>query len=182
MSMFDTILSKLGVGSSKASPPPAAQRPTTSTASSAQQRPTSSTTAAPQASPRATPTQQTPPTQQTQQTQPTQQTQRTQPPAPATPAASETPTPGAATVDIEAELEQRAAASPQKLNWRTSIVDLLKLLDMDSSLTARKSLATELGCPAELMSDSAKMNVWLHKTVLTRVAANGGKVPQDLLN
>ena len=85
-------------------------------------------------------------------------------------------------VDVAAVLEQRAAANPQKLNWRTSIVDLLKLLDMDSSLTARKELATELGCPAELMGDSAKMNVWLHKTVLARVAANGGRVPQELLN
>jgi hypothetical protein len=79
-------------------------------------------------------------------------------------------------------LEQRAAASSQKLNWRTSIVDLMKLLDMDSSITARKALATELGCPPELMGDSAKMNTWLHKTVLAQVAANGGKVPQDLLH
>jgi hypothetical protein len=79
-------------------------------------------------------------------------------------------------------LEQRAAANPQKLNWRTSIVDLMKLLDMDSSIAARKALATELGCPADLMGDSAKMNMWLHKAVLARVAANGGKVPQDLLD
>jgi hypothetical protein len=78
-------------------------------------------------------------------------------------------------------LEQRAAANPQKLNWRTSIVDLLKLLDMDSSLTARQALATELGCPADCKGDSAKMNVWLHKTVMARVAANGGAVPQELL-
>ena len=61
-------------------------------------------------------------------------------------------------------------------------MDLLKLLDMDSSLTARKALASELGCPAELMGDSAKMNMWLHETVLARVAANGGKVPQELLH
>ena len=85
-------------------------------------------------------------------------------------------------VDITAVLEQRAAASSQSLNWRTSIVDLMKLLDMDSSVTARKALATELGCPADLMGDSAKMNMWLHKTVLTRVAANGGKVPAELLH
>jgi hypothetical protein len=83
---------------------------------------------------------------------------------------------------VTAQLEKRAAANPQKLNWRTSIVDLLKLLDIDSSLTARKALATELGCPADLMGDSAKMNVWLHKAVLSRIAANGGKVPQDLLD
>lgn len=87
-----------------------------------------------------------------------------------------------ALVDVVAQLEQRAAANPQKLNWRTSIVDLLKLLDIDSSFAARKELATELGCPAELMGDSAKMNIWLHKAVLARIAANGGNVPQDLLD
>ena len=85
-------------------------------------------------------------------------------------------------VDVVAQLEQRAAANPQKLNWRTSIVDLLKLLDIDSSLTARKELATELNCPADLMGDSAKMNIWLHKAVLARIAANGGNVPQELLD
>jgi hypothetical protein len=87
-----------------------------------------------------------------------------------------------AVVDVVAQLEKRAAANPQKLNWRTSIVDLLKLLDIDSSFTARKELATELGCPADLMSDSAKMNMWLHKTVLARIAANGGNVPKELLD
>ena len=85
-------------------------------------------------------------------------------------------------VDVVAQLEQRAAANPQKLNWRTSIVDLLKLLDIDSSFAARKELATELACPPELMSDSAKMNIWLHKTVLARIAANGGNVPKELLD
>jgi hypothetical protein len=91
------------------------------------------------------------------------------------------PTP-VAVVDVVAELEKRAAANPQKLNWRTSIVDLLKLLEIDSSFAARKELATELGCPAELMGDSAKMNMWLHKTVLARIAANGGNVPKELLD
>jgi hypothetical protein len=85
-------------------------------------------------------------------------------------------------VDVVAQLEQRASANPQKLNWQTSIVDLLKLLDIDSSFSARKELATELGCPAELMGDSAKMNIWLHKNVLARIAANGGNVPQTLLD
>jgi hypothetical protein len=98
--------------------------------------------------------------------------------APAAPPASKP----VALVDVVAQLEQRAAANPQKLNWRTSIVDLLKLLEIDSSLAARKELATELGCPAELMGDSAKMNMWLHKTVLARIAANGGNVPKDLLD
>ena len=104
--------------------------------------------------------------------------------APASPPA--TPTPAApkavAVVDVVAQLEQRAAANPQKLNWRTSIVDLLKLLDIDSSFNARKELATELGCPADLMADSAKMNMWLHKTVLQRIADNGGNVPKELLD
>ena len=85
-------------------------------------------------------------------------------------------------VDVVAQLEARAAASSQKLNWRVSIVDLLKLLEIDSSLSARKELAAELNCPAELMSDSAQMNMWLHKTVLARIAENGGNIPQDLLS
>ncbi len=87
-----------------------------------------------------------------------------------------------AEVDVVALLESKAAANAQKLNWRTSIVDLLKLLDIDSSLTARKELATELGCPANLMADSAQMNMWLHKAVLSRVAANGGNVPKELID
>ena len=101
--------------------------------------------------------------------------------APASPAAAPPPT-AVPMVDVVAQLERRAAANPQKLNWRTSIVDLLKLLDIDSSFAARKELAVELGCPADLMGDSAKMNVWLHKTVLARIAANGGNVPKELLD
>lgn len=85
-----------------------------------------------------------------------------------------------AVVDVVAQLEKRAAANPQKLNWRTSIVDLLKLLDLDSSPEARKQLAVELRCPDELMGDSAKMNMWLHKNVLAHIAANGGNVPKEL--
>lgn len=85
-------------------------------------------------------------------------------------------------VDVVAQLEHKAASHPEKLNWRTSMVDLLKLLDIDSSLTARKALATELGCPAGLMGDSAQMNMWLHKTVLAKLAANGGNVPKELLD
>jgi len=96
-------------------------------------------------------------------------------PAPAAPAA-------VAVVDVVAQLERLAAANPQKLNWKTSIVDLLKLLDIDSSFAARKEMAVELGCPPDLMGDSAKMNVWLHKTVLARIAANGGNVPPELLD
>ncbi len=98
------------------------------------------------------------------------------------PAADAAPAAAMPMVDVVSLLEKSAAANPQKLNWRTSIVDLLKLLDIDSSLAARKELATELGCPADLMGDSAQMNMWLHKTVLARIAANGGNVPQELLN
>lgn len=105
----------------------------------------------------------------------------TTPSASTKPAAPPPPKP-MAIVDVVAQLEKRAAANPQKLNWRTSIVDLLKLLDIDSSFAARKELATELGCPPELMGDSAKMNIWLHKTVLARIAANGGNVPRNLLD
>ena len=99
----------------------------------------------------------------------------------AAPAAPAAPAP-IAVVDVMALMEQKAAANPQKLNWRTSIVDLLKLLDIDSSLDARKALAKELYCPSELMGDSAKMNIWLHKNVLAHIAANGGNVPKELLD
>jgi len=85
-------------------------------------------------------------------------------------------------VDVVAKLEKLAAANPQKLNWKTSIVDLLKLLDIDSGYSARKELAVELGCPTEYMGDSAKMNIWLHKTVLKEIAKNGGNVPKELLD
>ena len=83
--------------------------------------------------------------------------------------------------DVVAKLEKLAADNPQKLNWRTSIVDLMKLLGMESSLAERKELATELGYKED-MGDSAKMNVWLHKQVLRRIAENGGNVPKELLD
>lgn len=86
-----------------------------------------------------------------------------------------------AETDVVAKLEKLAADNPQKLNWRTSIVDLMKLLGMESSLAERKELATELGY-REDMGDSAKMNVWLHKQVLRRIAENGGNVPKELLD
>jgi hypothetical protein len=85
-------------------------------------------------------------------------------------------------VDVIAQLTDMAAANPEKLNWKTSIVDLLKLLKLDSSLTSRKELAAELGCPAGKMGDSAQMNMWLHKTVLRKLAENGGNIPPDLLD
>lgn len=109
-------------------------------------------------------------------------------PAAPSPAVAAAPVPSVApavqaisVVDVVAKLDGLAAANPQKLNWKVSIVDLMKLLDLDSSLGARKELATELSCPADKMADSAQMNMWLHKTVLQRLADNGGNVPKELL-
>jgi hypothetical protein len=82
-------------------------------------------------------------------------------------------------VDVEAVLGEKAKAAGQPLNWKTSIVDLMKLVGMDSSLTARKELAEELHYTGD-MSDSAQMNVWLHGQVMQKLAANGGKLPADL--
>ncbi|MEZ3136478.1 DUF3597 domain-containing protein [Stutzerimonas kunmingensis] len=85
-------------------------------------------------------------------------------------------------VDVVAQLEAKAAAHPEALNWRTSIVDLLKLLGLDSSLEARRELATELGCPPAEMADSAQMNMWLHRAVMKKLAENGGRIPPELLH
>lgn len=82
-------------------------------------------------------------------------------------------------VDVIANLEEMAAG--KNLNWRTSIVDLMKLLGMDASLQERKDLAMELGYAGEL-EGSAEMNIWLHKAVMRELAANGGKVPAELLD
>jgi hypothetical protein len=84
-----------------------------------------------------------------------------------------------ATVDVAAVLDGLAKQKKQKLKWRTSIVDLMKLLDLDSSATARKRLAEELHYQGD-MKHSAKMNIWLHKQVMIKLAENGGKVPEDL--
>jgi hypothetical protein len=85
----------------------------------------------------------------------------------------------APTVDVTAILDKAVAAKGEKLAWRTSIVDLLKALDIDSSLAARKELAGELGYTGDT-NDSASMNIWLHKQVIAKLAANGGKVPDEL--
>ena len=85
----------------------------------------------------------------------------------------------AGSVDVEEVLNGMAAKNGQSLNWRTSIVDLMKLLDLDSSLTARKQLADELHYTGD-KEDSASMNVWLHKQVIKKLEENGGKVPADL--
>jgi len=100
-----------------------------------------------------------------------------QAPTPTAPTAAPTPAP----VDVEAVLEDLAADNPQKLNWRTSIVDLMKLVGMESSLAERKELADELGYTGD-KADSAAMNIWLHKQVLKKLSENGGKVPANLLD
>ena len=82
-------------------------------------------------------------------------------------------------MDVAAIVDKAAAAKGEKLAWRTSIVDLMKALDLDSSLTARKQLAKELHYTGDT-NDSATMNVWLHKQVMTKLAANGGKLPADI--
>ncbi len=84
-------------------------------------------------------------------------------------------------VDVEAILTRMAAEKGQPLNWRTSIVDLMKLLGMDASLAERKELAQELGYTGAL-DGSAEMNIWLHKAVMKKLAENGGRVPAELLS
>jgi hypothetical protein len=84
------------------------------------------------------------------------------------------------TVDVAAILDGLAAKNPEKLDWKHSIVDLMKLVGMDSSFTARKQLAAELHYTGD-PNDSASMNIWLHKEVLKKLAENGGKIPQELL-
>ena len=88
-------------------------------------------------------------------------------------------TAGPASVDVEAVLTKLASQNKEKLDWRRSIVDLMKLLNLDSSLAARKELAKELHYDGNT-NDSAAMNVWLHKQVMTKLAENGGKVPASL--
>ena len=153
MSIFSTILEKLGI---KKAAPPAAAQPAAGAISRAPSMPT-------------------------------------QPAGPSpiqqgvTKTVSDTPTPAGhpgaiSVVDVVGQLDQLAGEN-SGLDWKVSIVDLLKLLKMDSSLSARKELATELGCPPDLKGgDYAKMNIWLHKTVLQKIADNGGNIPQSLLN
>jgi hypothetical protein len=85
----------------------------------------------------------------------------------------------AQSVDVAPILDKAVAAKKEKLEWRTSIVDLMKALDIDSSLSARKELAHELGYTGDT-NDSASMNIWLHKQVMSKLAANGGKLPADV--
>ena len=161
MGLFSKILEKLGLKKDKetqggatatASQKPAASPPKTTTPA----KPAPTTTSTPAAQPR---------------------------PAPAPVAVQRAPVPTPISeVDVVSKLEDLAARNPAKLNWKTSIVDLLKLLDLDSSYEDRKEMAIELGCPPDMMNDSAKMNTWLHKKVLQEIARNGGNVPKELLD
>jgi hypothetical protein len=101
------------------------------------------------------------------------------PSAPAPAPANAPPAAPSAPVDVAAIMDDLAGKAGQKLDWRKSIVDLMKLLDLDSSLGARKELAKELNYSGDT-NDSAAMNIWLHKQVMTKLAENGGKVPADL--
>ncbi len=103
------------------------------------------------------------------------------PGAPAAPGAPGAVAAGQPPVDIAATLDKLAASHTQKLDWKHSIVDLMKLVGMDSSLAARKDLADDLKYTGD-KSDSATMNMWLHKEVMRRLAENGGKVPPELLS
>ena len=87
--------------------------------------------------------------------------------------------PAAQTVDVAPILDAAVKAKGEKLEWRPSIVDLMKALDIDSSLAARKELAKELNYTGDT-NDSASMNIWLHKQVMDKLAANGGKLPPDI--
>jgi 3-oxoacyl-ACP reductase-like protein len=97
------------------------------------------------------------------------------------PAAAAAPAPAVAVpvVDVEVVLVDLASKNAETLNWRTSIVDLMKLLQLDSSLASRKELAQELHFTGDT-NDSASMNIWLHRQVMIKLAENGGKVPEDL--
>jgi hypothetical protein len=94
-------------------------------------------------------------------------------------APSAAPAAPAQSVDVAAIVDKAAAAKREKLEWRTSIVDLMKALDIDSSFAARKELAKELGYTGD-SNDSASMNIWLHKQVMAKLAANGGKLPPEI--
>lgn len=103
------------------------------------------------------------------------------PNAPGRPAPAGAAAAAAGPVDVAATLDKLASSSKEKLDWKHSIVDLMKLVGMDSSLSARKSLAADLKYTGD-MNDSATMNMWLHKEVMKKLAENGGRVPADLLS
>jgi len=161
MSIFGNILEKLGLRKSKDSRPPTTE----------QMRPS------PSAPPRSAARQGSSATRRS-----SVEEENSAPGSAPSGGATSSSKPPVALVDVTAHLEQMATKNSEQLNWRTSIVDLLKLLDIDSSAAARRELAEELGAPAGLQHGSAEMNVWLHRTVLRKIADNGGNVPKELLD
>jgi hypothetical protein len=173
MSLFSKILDKLGLRKDKDDDQPAATKPTSAPVAAPPKPTTPSSTAKP--TPRPATTSSTPrpsPSRPSGGPSAVQQPPAAAPAAPAPKAISE--------VDVVKQLEQKAKGTG--LNWKQSIVDLLTLLDIDHSREARIELAKELGAPEEVMGDSARMNTWLHKTVLKKIAENGGNIPQNLLD
>jgi len=183
MGMFTNLMSKIfghatAAPSSGATPAsPAVASPTT-TVASAPASPTTPAASGTSSSPGAAPT---PPAV----ASPTKTVGTATPSGATTPTASATssspPAAPAQAVDVTAILDDLAAKNPEKLDWRKSIVDLMKLVGIDSSLSARKQLAAELHYSGD-EKDSATMNIWLHKEVIKKIAENGGKVPQELLS
>jgi len=164
MSVFGNIVSKIFGHANAQTAPGAPQQPTSSGSSPGK---TSTGTSTPQAAPAAP-----------------QHSSSTSSAAPAPastsgPTTAAAPTAGRTQVDVEAVLKDLASKNKEKLDWRSSIVDLLKLLNLDSSLTARKELANELNYAGNTQ-DTAEMNIWLHKQVMIKLAENGGKVPDSL--
>lgn len=166
MGLFSKILDKLGLNKKPVAAPAA---------------PTAASVARPAAAPAAPVAKPTPAPTPTPVAPPTAKPLAAAISEPVAPVAAAAPAPQAISeVDVVEKLEGLGKGT--ELNWKVSIVDLLKLLGIDSSREARDELAQELGCPAELMSDSAKMNVWLHKAVLKKIAENGGNIPKELLD
>jgi hypothetical protein len=163
MSLFSKILDKLGLRKDKEQPAAATTAEPPKAAGTTSAKPV--TPAKPVVNPTAKPV-----------AKPAPQPGMAGPSGPAAPAAPR----AISEVDVVKQLEQKAKGSG--LNWKVSIVDLLTLLDIDNSREARTELAKELDAPEEVMGDSARMNTWLHKTVLRKIAENGGNIPQNLLD
>ena len=175
MSVFTQILEKLGLKK-----PPTAPQGTAGTTTGA--KPAPSTTTAPAAPPKpSAPAGPGAPSASSPSGSTAGARTTAAPTGPAAPAQQAPTAPKAISeVDVVKQLEEKGRGSG--LDWKVSIVDLLKLLGIDSSREARNELAQELGCPPELMKDSAKMNTWLHKEVLRKIAENGGNIPQSMLD
>ena len=170
MSVFSKILDKLGLRKDKDDDQPAASKPAPAPVATPPKTTTPSSSSKPAASvPTTTSTR--PAT-----SAPTSGTSTVKQAPAAVPAAPK----AISEVDVVKQLEQKAKGTG--LNWKQSIVDLLTLLDIEHSREARIELAKELGAPEEVMGDSARMNTWLHKTVLKKIAENGGNIPQNLLD